>query len=54
VLTLREQTPPRPARFELRCAACGYGIVVRIAPSRCPMCKGKAWEFAARPRQADA
>jgi len=35
------------ARFELRCAACGYGVVVRIAPDTCPMCKGTVWEHVA-------
>ena len=32
------------ARFELRCTACGYGVVVRIAPDACPMCRGSIWE----------
>jgi rubrerythrin len=37
--------PRRPlSRFELRCVACGYGIVVRIAPERCPMCGTSTWE----------
>lgn len=30
--------------FELRCSACGYGVVVRIAPDACPMCRGSVWE----------
>jgi hypothetical protein len=35
------------ARFELRCTACGYGVIVRIVPDTCPMCRGSVWE---RPR----
>jgi rubrerythrin len=31
-------------RFELRCAKCRYGVVVRIAPDTCPMCRGIVWE----------
>jgi rubrerythrin len=31
------------ARFELRCAKCGYGVVVRIAPDTCPMCRATVW-----------
>jgi hypothetical protein len=30
-------------RCELRCPRCGYGVTVRIAPERCPMCGGSAW-----------
>ncbi|MES1246110.1 MAG: hypothetical protein ABUS54_00370 [Actinomycetota bacterium] len=41
----------RPFRFELRCTGCGYGVVVAIAPERCPMCSGGVWEHA-RPRSA--
>jgi hypothetical protein len=32
------------ARPEFRCRACGYGIVVRVVPSRCPMCRADAWQ----------
>jgi hypothetical protein len=28
----------------LRCCGCGYGASCRIAPGRCPMCGGSAWE----------
>ena len=31
-------------KFELRCSSCGYGVVVRIAPESCPMCRGSLWE----------
>jgi len=31
-------------RFELRCAECGYGVSVQIAPESCPMCRGTVWE----------
>lgn len=41
---------PRPARVELRCASCGYGVTVRVAPDRCPMCGGSVWEHAPRQR----
>jgi hypothetical protein len=34
------------ARFELRCSWCGYGVVVRMAPDACPMCRGSVWEHA--------
>jgi hypothetical protein len=40
----RADLPQTSALFELRCAACGYGVAVRIAPERCPMCGGVAWE----------
>ena len=33
------------ARFELRCVACGYGAVVRVAPEACPMCRATVWEY---------
>jgi len=40
-----DQTPDdEDARFELRCAACGYGAAVRIAPEAWPMCRGTVWE----------
>jgi hypothetical protein len=32
------------ARCEFRCRRCGYGIVVRASPPRCPMCRGNAWQ----------
>jgi rubrerythrin len=28
-----------------RCVACSYGATRRVAPERCPMCGGSAWEF---------
>jgi hypothetical protein len=31
---------------DLRCVGCGYGVTVRLAPERCPMCGGSAWEHA--------
>ena len=34
----------RPVKSELRCAACGYGIVATDAPDECPMCRAKEWE----------
>jgi hypothetical protein len=39
---VREQS-----RMELRCTACGYGVVVAVAPEACPMCRGTTWEYAA-------
>jgi hypothetical protein len=33
--------------FRFRCAACSYGASRRIAPDRCPMCGGSAWEYEA-------
>jgi len=29
----------------LHCNDCGYGICVKVAPARCPMCGGKVWIF---------
>ena len=29
--------------LELVCHACGYGVVVRHAPSVCPMCGEREW-----------
>jgi hypothetical protein len=31
---------------ELRCVASGYGVSVRIAPERYPVCGGSVWEHA--------
>src|SRR5205823_47176 len=31
------------ARF--RCSDCGYGVSRQMAPVRCPMCSGTAWNF---------
>jgi rubrerythrin len=28
------------------CVACGYGIVVRALPEKCPMCRASVWETA--------
>jgi hypothetical protein len=39
----RERLRPR---FELQCCACGYGVVVQVAPDCCPMCRGTTWEYA--------
>lgn len=33
-------------RREFVCSHCGYGAVASIAPKRCPMCGGSAWELA--------
>ena len=35
-------TPLAP-KVERCCPACGYGIVCRIPPERCPMCGGVRW-----------
>jgi hypothetical protein len=40
----------RPPLFGLRCLGCGYAVRVRIAPDRCPMCGGSAWEHEGRRR----
>jgi rubrerythrin len=34
----------RGARGILRCASCGYAVVVHAAPEVCPMCQGDVWE----------
>jgi CheY-like chemotaxis protein len=35
---------PVPATRDLRCGRCGYGIAVRIPPTRCPLCgEAAAW-----------
>jgi CheY-like chemotaxis protein len=34
--------PPLPPKVDLCCSGCGYGIVSRTAPARCPMCGGDA------------
>jgi rubredoxin len=39
-----------PSRRELVCADCGYGILVRRPPERCPMCGGTRWRT---PRRTD-
>jgi len=35
--------PAGRATVELHCASCGYGVVVRVAPDTCPMCRGTVW-----------
>jgi len=33
-----------PRKLELLCSGCGYGIVCRELPERCPMCRSAgAW-----------
>lgn len=27
-------------KLDLECRGCGYGVVTRVAPDRCPMCQG--------------
>ena len=46
----RESLAPKRAvgSFDLLCTSCGYGVAVRIAPDRCPMCGGSTWEHLAR------
>jgi hypothetical protein len=44
-LQLGQQVAGDTLRLELRCASCGYGVVVRVAPDRCPMCRLSVWEF---------
>jgi rubrerythrin len=39
---------PRLLLSEFRCSGCGYGARCQIAPDRCPMCGGAAWDFVAR------
>jgi hypothetical protein len=34
----------REANGEYRCAACGYGVIVRSVLPACPMCRGLVWE----------
>jgi len=34
------------SRYNLRCTSCGYGVLVRLAPDRCPMCGETVWEHA--------
>jgi hypothetical protein len=31
-------------RTDLRCANCGYGIVVAGEPPACPLCRSDQWE----------
>lgn len=33
---------PMARRLDLCCSECGYGVVCRTPPERCPMCGGKA------------
>jgi rubrerythrin len=32
------------AAGEFHCSQCGYGVIVRRTPPRCPMCSGTVWE----------
>jgi rubrerythrin len=46
--TARRRRASRSRRFDLLCSTCGYGVVVSIAPERCPMCGGSTWAHPAR------
>jgi hypothetical protein len=35
----------RAGRAELVCRVCGYGVVVAVPPTRCPMCQGSSWKL---------
>jgi hypothetical protein len=49
VASLRSDVEAHLSVVDLRCAFCGYGVVVRMAPERCPMCGGSVWEHASQP-----
>ena len=34
----------RAGREELRCTACGYGVIVSRRPPACPMCQASRWD----------
>jgi CheY-like chemotaxis protein len=38
----RVRAAPMPPKVDLCCSGCGYGIVSRTPPTRCPMCGGNA------------
>jgi rubrerythrin len=42
-----DSRPTPGAAIELRCATCGYGVIVRVAPETCPMCDGGVWDYVA-------
>src|SRR5205807_8928991 len=45
-LSLGEARQEAPARLpQFRCSGCNYRASRRIAPERCPMCGGSAWEL---------
>jgi rubrerythrin len=44
------RSPAGRARIELVCVSCGYGVVVRVAPASCPMCRGSSWRPPSRRR----
>jgi hypothetical protein len=44
--TFKLGEPPLRDKIELVCAGCGYGVVVRIPPEACPMCRATVWEHA--------
>ena len=37
-----------PPLHRFRCDRCGYAASCRMAPERCPMCGGAAWNFETR------
>ena len=49
----KQRPDDEDARSELRCAACGYGAAVRIAPEACPKCRGTIWEHVPSHRTDD-
>jgi rubrerythrin len=38
-----EAAPSGSHGGDLYCSGCGYGIVARTEPPRCPMCGGQSW-----------
>lgn len=38
----------RDERRDLRCRACGYGIVIAGQPPPCPLCQSSNWALARR------
>jgi rubredoxin len=45
------QSSSHAAKHELRCAVCGYGVIVEQPPPAYPICRSTAWhQISARPR----
>jgi hypothetical protein len=46
---VRSEVEAHLSMVDLCCAVCRYGVVVRMAPERCPMCGGSVWEHTSQP-----
>jgi rubrerythrin len=46
--------PDVPARTELVCRTCGYGVAIVVPPAHCPICRASSWGIARGARHTAA